>query len=429
MPISNRNIKWLLGELKTLVQNGVISEDDSIRIRGYYEQNPGRSHAKTLLGIIGSSLIGLGVILLVAHNWDEFSRLQRTAISFIPLLSGQAILGYAVFKKKESAPWLEGASIYLAAGIGASIGLISQIYHISTDFDFYILAWALLTLPSVYLARSAMTAAFYMTIMTVWSFSSDTYDNRAFMFLPLFALVLPYLIPVIRRNITGMKSQFLMWVLSITLFLGILPSVGGMSEQVGIVIYPALFTLYYLADRKLLQNEPIIRRPLFIVGISGIVIISAIFTFKESWMFTASGTDDLYDAIYCNLTALLFSIASAVFLILELSRKRTDILIISCPFILSVIFYLAISAGVSEYIPMITFNIYLLCLGSYTLWRGFSKNSQLAVNAGLAVLSWLATIRFFDSDISYTVRGVLFIIIGASFILINLLIKKKEGRS
>ncbi len=37
------------------------------------------------LGILGSLLVGLGIVLLVAHNWDEMSRQCKLSLLFLPL--------------------------------------------------------------------------------------------------------------------------------------------------------------------------------------------------------------------------------------------------------------------------------------------------------------------------------------------------------
>jgi uncharacterized membrane protein len=39
-----------------------------------------------LFSILGAALMGSGIILLLAHNWDQLSRVMRTVISFAPLV-------------------------------------------------------------------------------------------------------------------------------------------------------------------------------------------------------------------------------------------------------------------------------------------------------------------------------------------------------
>ena len=62
-------------ELSDLVQNELISKEVALNIENYYkskqEDSPNRLF--TIFGVLGSLLVGLGIILILAHNWDNFS--------------------------------------------------------------------------------------------------------------------------------------------------------------------------------------------------------------------------------------------------------------------------------------------------------------------------------------------------------------------
>jgi hypothetical protein len=49
------------------------------------------------------------------------------------------------------------------------------------------------------------------------------------------------------------------------------------------------------------------------------------------------------------------------------------------------------------------------------------------MNAGMTILSALILCRFFDADIGFVARGVAFIVIGAGFLLANLMMLRKRG--
>ena len=42
-------------------------------------------------GILGAVLIGGGIILLLAHNWEQLGRPARVAVAFAPLVLSQAL--------------------------------------------------------------------------------------------------------------------------------------------------------------------------------------------------------------------------------------------------------------------------------------------------------------------------------------------------
>lgn len=47
--------------------------------------------AMVLFGILGAVLIGGGIILLLAHNWEQLGRPARVAVAFAPLVLSQAL--------------------------------------------------------------------------------------------------------------------------------------------------------------------------------------------------------------------------------------------------------------------------------------------------------------------------------------------------
>jgi hypothetical protein len=73
------------------------------------------------------------------------------------------------------------------------------------------------------------------------------------------------------------------------------------------------------------------------------------------------------------------------------------------------------------------FNVYLFVLGLGTLIAGFRGNRLGRVNAGLLALSALLVARFFDSDLSFLARGVAFIVVGAGFLVTNVVMLRRKA--
>ena len=89
-------------EITELLNAGVINSETANRINEYYNSKSGTPQNRLVIvfGIFGALLVGLGIILILAHNWDELSRTVKTIIAFIPLLLGQALCAYTLIKKK-----------------------------------------------------------------------------------------------------------------------------------------------------------------------------------------------------------------------------------------------------------------------------------------------------------------------------------------
>ena len=71
-------LRWLYGELPGLVEARVLDDATALRLRQHYgELQPPRSSQRVLLGLfglLGTLLIGGGIILLLAYNWEGMSR-------------------------------------------------------------------------------------------------------------------------------------------------------------------------------------------------------------------------------------------------------------------------------------------------------------------------------------------------------------------
>lgn len=101
--------------------------------------------------LVGGLLIGVGTCLVVASNWDRIPAFIKLVCDF-SILGG---LGYGVFSSiKRDKPQIKELLItILFLMIGASIGLIVQIFNMSGGWTNYALAWAVLSLPFVAISR------------------------------------------------------------------------------------------------------------------------------------------------------------------------------------------------------------------------------------------------------------------------------------
>ena len=74
----------ILKELTELTKENVITQETAERIRDYYENKSSSSTNRLFIifGILGAILVGLGVILVIAHNWDELTRGTKTFFAF-----------------------------------------------------------------------------------------------------------------------------------------------------------------------------------------------------------------------------------------------------------------------------------------------------------------------------------------------------------
>ena len=87
-------------DLKELIDANVISTEAADKIDSYYKSKESTSANKLFIvfGVLGALLVGLGVILILAHNWDNLSKIVKTTLAFIPLIIGQLLCLFTLLK-------------------------------------------------------------------------------------------------------------------------------------------------------------------------------------------------------------------------------------------------------------------------------------------------------------------------------------------
>ena len=149
----------MLKDLEELTSAGIITPEQAEKIQAYYDSKEGKGSKFTIvLSILGAILVGSGIVLLVAHNWDGMTRPVKTIFAFFPLALGQALCVYTLLKRKEDVSWRESSALILFFATASCMALVSQIYHITGTLESFILIWLLLTAPLVYIMRSSVSS-------------------------------------------------------------------------------------------------------------------------------------------------------------------------------------------------------------------------------------------------------------------------------
>ena len=428
-------LKSLYRQLPILIENKILTESDSDRIKSYYYNQPHTSSKNTILTIIGSLaaiLIGSGIILLFAYNWNSINRNLKTIISFIPLLAGQFLVFYS-WRKGKSTAWTESSSIFLSLAIGSVIALISQIYQIPGDLENFLFTWMLLILPLNYLTGSIGTLAIYLTGILFWSGYSQAVDGNAAFYWLLLGAVIPKLIHLLKHEFHSNKTAVVSWLVVFNLLIGTGISMEKVIPGLWILVYSLLLVFFFMIGQIFYKkSNGGFSDPFRTTGSGGIVILSYIFTFEFFWK--EIGLNDMrIKPGYNNLIAvfdyiILFSLIIIIIYLLTVKISKSEFKRL-IPF-LSIVFLSTISFVLSSLynsvIPqIITFNIYTMFLGIWIISRGILNKHLFQINAGMLTVLLIIITRFFDMDIGFTTKGIIFIILGIIFLLINRYLSRK----
>jgi uncharacterized membrane protein len=420
----------ILKDLPDLVRAGVITEETADRIRDYYQNKSGPSTNRLFIvfGVLGAILVGLGIILIIAHNWDELSRGTKTFFAFLPLLIGQLLCGYVLMKSRDSSAWRESAAAFLFFAIGASISLISQIYNIPGDIGTFMLTWMLLSLPLIYLMQSSITSLLYVVGITFYGVDQGyfSYSASGSLYWLLLLAVLPHYYHLYRGRPEGNFMIFHNWMVpvSIAICLGTVVDIRG---RLLFIAYFSLFGLFYLVgNTDFFKRQKAISNGYRFLGSLGTIVMLLMLTFSWFWdELREEGiliegileSPELYASV---ITSLLASIA----LYFHCKNKALgDLKPVSWIFVLFIPTFII---GISSPIAVVLINLYVFAVGILTIWDGARHDHLGILNYGLLIITALVICRFFDTDLTFVVRGIMFMSVGTGFFAANYWILKRR---
>jgi predicted membrane protein DUF2157 len=437
-------IRWLLAELPELTARGVLSSETAEALQQHYATSvptEPRRIGFVLSAILGSLLIGAGVILLVAHNWDFLSRPVRCAIALAPLVLSQVLGIFVLLRRKESAPWRESAAILNVAATGTAIALVSQTYQIQGDFARFILVWMLLALPVVYLFRTSVGLAIYFVGATVWVLSwkpgdfLEVWHNDLWVW-ALLLLGVPAFIASLRQNRNGYGTLLSLTALAVAAAFSLGQTDGLGAQSFWRCSFAAFWTAAYLVGAAPFKDwRPTRPHPFVAGGWIGILSLAIFLSFQGSWRTQQwQNAVDLVPRHYPDILAggiqVAWVLAALLFAAYVFWRHRRDVNLTPAAFapIVLVAWGAAKRTG-NPLIPSLLLNFFTLALGIFTLVRGIRAGRVVEANLGMVVIAILAIARFFDSDFEFFVRGIAFIAIGLGFLVTNLVVFKRRART
>ncbi len=421
----------IINELPALLKANVITEETARKITEYYNKDGDESQNKLFMifGILGAILSGLGIILILAHNWDDLYNTAKSIISFLPLLIGQLFCGYTILKKAENTVWRESSSVFLFFGIGASISLIAQVYNISGDLNSFLLTWMLLSLPLVYLLRTSIVSLSYVIGITYYCCNSNYFSypkEQTYLFWLLFLGIIPHYYQLLTTKPQSNFTLFHHWFVAISLMIS-LGSVGDGNEKLLYLSYMCLFAIYYFIGRNsFFENQKLKFNSYRIIGKLGTLILLFVYTFKSFWKYfhkTQFHENTLISSPEFIIASMLTIVAVILFYKKNSKTNFKDFGLIEIIFLLNILLIL-----LGEFAAIIANGI-VLAIGLLEIKRGNQLNNLRILNFGLLIITILITCRFFDTDFSFVVRGILFISLGLGFFLTNYVMLKKRNRN
>jgi uncharacterized membrane protein len=427
----------LMDEIADWQGEGLITWEQAEKLRARYPKPADKNWALVVTGVFGALLVGLGIILLLAYNWDELNRPARALIAYLPLLSALAMCAWMIVTNRTATGLREGLGTFLALAVGASMALVAQTYQLGGTFRDLALAWMLLILPSVYVLDAVMPALIYLIGITGWAIGQDVYDDNPYWYWLLLAGLVPYLVWCLKRDRNSIRGAWLMWGMVLSLGGAVATGMHAGEPVLWFSLYAAFFASCLLAGELWGSRELTLwGRPLTLLGGGGMGVM--VFLYSFIWFWEEMGRDYRYhyhgykeEFLFADIGMVcFFMVLAVVLLVLGFRRLKGWPLRLAALFppVSAVLVALNYAWPHMELVPAIFMNVYAFALGILVVAEAVRESRLGQMNLGLLLVAALLIARFFDADMSILGRGVAFILLGIGFLTANgIMIRRRRA--
>ena len=339
---------------------GLIDPGTADRLAARYAPGTARSWGMLLAGVFGAFLVGLGLLALVAANWDAFGRTARTLLALLPVTAcGGAALAFAL-RGRTGSGTMEPLGLLWLAAVAAGTAIVARTYPLSESPAGLHLAIAILAWPVLWAVRARLAVAVWtaFAIVAACMRADDLHPNTTFIAVAATAIAafsaLPWTIAVRARG-EGPLTASARWLM-------------GLAYAAGL---PALCC--FVSPRHL--GEDWYGAPFFVCA--ALVALLGRATRHTAWTRAAT------------LVAILVAIPQAA------PWERT-LSSVTLAFWIGALLYAAALAV-----------------------HGVRGRSIWHLNAGALLAAWLVVGRVFASEAAGTLKGILLVAAGAALWLLN----------
>jgi len=302
---------------------------------------------------------------------------------------------------------------------------VAQTYHISGDFAAFMLTWSLAGLPIIYLLNCSVAAMLYWVGVTTWAGSVAWQHGTVAWFWLLLVAGLPYLWLVARENRYRPRIGLMLWVLAGCVAFGIGFSLDRYSAHIWVPVFTSYFAaLYMLGDWLFGEGRTFWQRPLQTVGALGVIVLAIVLTFEDGWDHFMKWQD--WSELIGSPLVVWPAAALGLWGYAWKHRQLIPLLFGALPVVATVGALLS-GAKHADVVVLVLMNMYALGLGVALIALGVRDRRLGVVNLGLPVTAALIIARFFDSDISFVLRGLAFIAVGIGFLVTNVMLIQRKA--
>ena len=419
---------WLRAEIAQWLREGLISDEQARRL---YERYPEtavsrleRPRARSIFASLGAIMLGLGVILLIAYNWEAMHRYSKLGMIF-----GSFVLSHLAAAALRSQPRLSQALHLLGTMIfGAAVWLIAQIYHVDRHYPDAFMFWSIAALLMAWLLPSVGQALLAVVLICAWTLAEVGDFER--LHLQGTVLLLVGVLPLAHI----LRSQALLRTVLLALPLCFLPSAWHVDEDAAL-FYGLLLGAIYLSAERLAPRLPWTQSvaPLYQSGMALWWGALLLLSFGKLAEVVALPSELAAQSLAQGFTAIMLLVlfaAAGVTLADQRLRPRSpqqwlEFALLWLP--LLAILFSRISSPMPGLLEAVA-NLTLLAYALLFIYRGSEDIRPGSLAAGSILLAVLTLLRFNDLFHSLLARASVFLLLGVLLLLAGLRYSRQQER-
>ncbi len=272
------------------------------------------------LAVLAAALMGFGLILWVAANWESFGRVGRFA-----LLQGVVIAACGAALARPA--WRAPLGLLALLAIGALFAFFGQTYQTGADPWQLFALWALLALPLALAVRSdvvwAPWALIVMTAISLWAFAHTGHrwrvasgDLRVHALAFAAAVIVVAVLGRAAQRFTGAGVWALRAAATLAVVMVTLTALGGLFHERVALHYPLGLAALASAAAMYARRAAF---EVYVLSAVGFGAVSLVVAGLARLLFDRSGADTLASLLLLGLVAMGL-LAGAVSAIMRLAR-------------------------------------------------------------------------------------------------------------
>jgi len=431
-----KHLLWLKQEVALWRADGLVDDALAQRILARYPDAAERGWGRIVFSALGAVLVGLGVILFFAYNWQDIPKAVKLTLVFGALAAAHGsamLLSRRADARIEARPALvEGLHALGTMLFGAGIWLVAQIYHIDEHYPNAFLVWSLGALALAWALPSPVQALLALFLVAFWA------GVEVFQFhTPIHAAPLLVVLGVLPLAWWRRSAALLFCTLAV-LFTVTAFAVGWIQFE---ALIPLLFMMGAAAVISGVAAQatafPTAEGPLRNIGLLVVLGIGYALTFPRiasslgQLKFTRPGLVIYFGAAGVALLAALAA-AAVVFArggLAQLDVYRRWQLALLCVGLAIVLVSVFSHSRPDGWAIALPFNAIVLGLAALLILEGGARLQPSRVGIGCLIFALVTVSRYTDLFSSLLVRAAVFVALGAGLFFVGSFYARQRRRA